>query len=215
MSSIDLREKNLGKQPLPVGITLCLTAREHYLMSCEIIWKVFLLNALVCGACDAVAIALRTIFHRHIVYLFFSWRSFGAAATVVGIVIFGVCAVHFSSAFVCVRVIQFIYTMEYAKKTRAHKTCSNASRTHTQCTPFVYFNMFVQTNIFLFFSSTLPVSLFVSWIQLFPFSNSLLFWYSVSFILFRFSQTSLLFIHGSRLFASVAIFLPSAVSLWQ
>lgn len=117
----------------------------------------------------------------------------------------------------CVRVVSFIYTMEYANKHR-----HNIERVwmhHTQCTPFVYFKMFVRTNISLSF--LLSFCKLNSTFSIFKFTPILTF----CVILFRFSECIFVFaiIHGIRSlvglfllsFARVAVFLTSAVSLWQ
>lgn len=95
-SSIDLMEKSLGNKPL--------LRWHHTVFHCEqtlfnVLWNNLKSFSTLCASiqCEIVAIALRTIFHHHIVHLFFSQRSFGVvvAAAAVVIVIFVVCAVHF------------------------------------------------------------------------------------------------------------------------
>lgn len=206
----------LGNNPFLVGITLCFTAREHYLTSCEIIWKVFQLDGLyyiVCSVCNSVAIA-------------FAYDFSSPQPTFIFLVMFirccrrwrrchrrrhchrhlcCLCCAFFASlgAFVCVRVISFMHTMENTQTNTStqkrvwihHKQCVHAICLFQNVCPNKNFSLF----FFFFFSVYFSFCKLNSTFSIFKFTSILTFYV----ILSRFSECIFSLcdiIHGIRLF---------------
>lgn len=154
-SQIDLREGNPWKQPVHVGTTLCFTATEHNLTSCEIIRKVFLLYELVfsilynSGHCLAYDFSSP---RRTFIFLVtFIRRCRRRRCRRYCHLCRLCCAFFFTLLCDCVCVWPFfLQMMENANKPR-RKEC--VWMHHTQCASFVYFKMFVQTNVSFFIHS--------------------------------------------------------------